>query len=183
MKIRNFVLIVVIILVVIGYNNLDLLFPMNHYDTVLKYATIQQIDPLFVMSVIKTESGFKEEAVSKKSAKGLMQITDDTANWCAEKIGISNFDTDMLFDADTNIRIGTFYLGYLLNRYDGDISCAAAAYNAGMGNVDKWLKDTTYSKDGKTIDRTPFGETTAYINKIKFNYKMYNLIYGGKTNE
>ena len=182
MKIRNFVLLVVVIFVVVGYNNLNLLFPMKHYDTVSKYATEQQLDPLLVMSIIKTESGFKDDAVSKKSAKGLMQITGDTAKWCAEKIGISEFDTDMLFDTDTNIKIGTFYLGYLLKRYDNELSCAVAAYNAGMGNVDKWLKDETYSKDGKTIDTTPFGETTAYINKIKFNYKMYNLIYGGNTN-
>lgn len=182
MKKSNILLLIVIILVVVGYNKLDLLFPFKHFETVKNYSEQYDIDPLLTMALIKTESKFKQDALSHKSAKGLMQITDNTGEWCADKMGIKDFNPDMLYDVETNIKIGTFYFDHLLDKYNGELSSTVAAYNAGMGNVDKWLKDSKYSADGKILDRTPFSETTAYINKIKFNYKMYKLIYGGRIN-
>ena len=113
---------------------------------------------------------------------GLMQITDDTAKWCSEKLGIDNYEKELLYESDFSIRLGTFYLDYLLERYDGEVSCTLCAYNAGLGNADKWLKDTKYSPDGKTITNTPFKETNGYLNKVKFNYKVYEILYGGSKN-
>ena len=130
----------VIILVAVGYNKIGVLYPMEHFDTVKKYSDEYGVDPLLSMSVIKAESNFKERTPRlTKSAAGLMQLTGETARWCAEKFGIDYTD-DMLYDTDFNIRAGVFYLSFLLGKYGGDITAAAAAYNAGMGNVDKWLK-------------------------------------------
>ena len=179
MKRRGFILLCVIILVAVGYNKIGVLYPMEHFDTVKKYSDEYGVDPLLSMSVIKAESNFKADATSHKSAAGLMQLTGETARWCAEKLGIEYTD-DMLYDTDFNIRAGVFYLSFLLEKYGGDITAAAASYNAGMGNVDKWLKNSEYSGDGATLNKTPFNETSTYINKIKFNYKIYGLLYGGK---
>lgn len=179
MKKSGFVLLLIIILVAVGYNIIGSLYPMDYYDTVLKYSEEYEIDPFLIMSVIKTESNFKQDATSGKSAMGLMQITDDTAKWCSEKLGVTDYKKEMLYDGEFSIRLGTFYIDYFLEKYNGDLSCALCAYNAGMGNVDNWLKDTEYSPDGKTIIKTPFKETTGYLNKVKFNLKVYEFLYGG----
>ena len=183
MKKSGFVLLLIIILVAVGYNIIGRLYPMDCYETVLKYSKEYELDPFLVMAVIKTESNFKTDATSDKSAMGLMQITDDTAKWCCEKLGIETYEKQMLYESDFSIRLGAFYLDYLLEKYDGDLSCAICAYNAGMGNADKWLKDSKYSPDGKTITNTPFKETTGYLNKVKFNYKVYEILYGGSKDE
>lgn len=181
MKRRTLILLCVIILVAVGYNKIGALYPMTHYDTVCKYSEEYNIDPLLIMAVIKAESNFKTDATSHKDAAGLMQLTEETAVWCAQKLGV-DYSSDLLYDTDFNIHAGVFYLSYLSERYNGDITSAAAAYNAGMGNVDKWLESGEYSADGATLDKTPFDETSVYINKIKFNYKIYKLLYENKSN-
>jgi len=182
MKKRSVFLLLVIILVVAGYNIIGRIYPMYYHEAVEKYSAQYGIDPLLIMAVIKAESNFESSATSHKSANGLMQITNDTAQWCAEKMGVDNYTDDMLYDGDFNIQMGIFYLDYLLERYNGIQSNAIAAYNAGMGNVDEWLKNKEYSPDGVTITKTPFGETTSYLNKVNYNYKIYKLLYGGKIN-
>jgi len=109
------------------------------------------------------------DAVSSAQAKGLMQLSDTTFEWIAN-------ENDDIFDPKTNIKYGTFYFSKLYATY-GDTDTALAAYNAGIGNVDKWLIDSRYSKDGKSIDSTPYGETNRYMRKINFYEKIYDLIY------
>ncbi len=182
MKKRSWFLAAIIILVVAGYNIIGRLYPLDYYDIVNKYSAQYDLDPFLIMAMIKTESGFEAEATSGKDAKGLMQITDDTARWCCDKLGIANYEGEQLYDPEFNIRLGTFYADYLLDRYEGELTCVLSAYNAGMGNADKWLCDKKYSPDGKSIVSTPFNETTGYLNKVRFNYKIYEFLYGGKDN-
>lgn len=134
------------------------------------------VNPVEILSIIKAESNFKQDAVSSKNAYGLMQLTVDTANWCAKELGLEYLEPDDLLDAKTNIKLGVFYYNYLLKRY-GSTNTAFAAYNGGMGNVDKWLQNNKYSNDGKSIVSTPFPETTRYITKINNNIKIYRLLY------
>ena len=115
------------------------------------------------VAIIKAESNFRKDAVSTKGAKGLMQIMDETGKWCADKIEIPEPD---LCDVETNIRIGTFYISHLLEMYEGNEKTAVAAYNAGYGNVDKWLADEKHSKNGKDLNLVPFPETQKYIKKV-----------------
>ena len=135
----------------------------NYVD---KYSAEYNLDKNLVYSIIKTESNFNKDAVSVKKAMGLMQITEGTAKWGAEEIEIDNFDIDLLFDPETNIRIGCWYIRRLLNQYKS-MDSALAAYNAGSGNVSKWLNDTTYSSDGITLKHIPFKETKNYLFKVK----------------
>lgn len=130
-----------------------------------------------VYAVIKAESDFDESAESKKGAVGLMQITEDTGRWAAEKMGKEEFSKELLYDPVINIQIGCFYLSYLSDLYDGNIENVLAAYNAGPANVDKWLKDKSYSKDGKELLKIPFRETNNYVKTVNRNVIIYDFLY------
>lgn len=152
------------------------IYKTDYINLIEKECSKYNVDTVEILSIIKAESNFKHDAISAKNAYGLMQLTLDTANWCAKELGLEYLKQNDLLDAETNIRLGVFYYDYLLKRY-GDANTAFAAYNGGMGNVDKWLKNNQYSKDGKTIDTTPFPETSRYITKINNNIKIYKLLY------
>ena len=156
------------------------LYPLTYSEYVEKYSNEYGLDKNLVYSIIKAESGFDSKAVSPREAKGLMQIVDSTGEWAAEKIKIKNFENTMLLEPETNIRIGCWYIARLLKQYNQDIELALAAYNAGSGNVAKWLKDASISSDGKTLDRIPFEETKNYVERIKKYYNMYKKLYGNE---
>lgn len=134
------------------------------------------VDKALVYAMAKAESGFQTDAVSQKGAVGLMQLMPDTAAWCAEKLG-EPLMADQLTDPTVNIRLGAYYLSYLLDRYEGEESAAIAAYNAGAGRVDAWLGDAAYSPDGKRILSSPYPETDRYIKKVAFYQKLYRVLY------
>lgn len=151
-------------------------YPIVYKDIVNKYSEEYELDPFLVLSVIKRESSFDEKAISKKDAKGLMQISDKTGQWAAESLNIENYSNDSLYDPETNIRIGSWYLNKLIKQF-GDIELALTAYNAGSGNVQSWLKDKNYSDDGKSLVYIPFNETREYISKVQKSYEIYSIIY------
>jgi soluble lytic murein transglycosylase len=122
------------------------ILPLKYQDTVEKYAKIYELEKSMVNAVIFCESHFETEAVSNADAKGLMQITDETSWWAAEQMGL-NPDLIDLSDPDTNIRIGCWYLNWLLDKFDGVTETAFSGYNAGHGNVDKWLADEAMIAD------------------------------------
>lgn len=152
---------------------------VRYKDIIDESAEMYNLDKNMLYALIFTESKFDPSAKSEKEARGLMQITSDTALWCAEKMGDANLAADIT-EPEINIKIGCFYLDYLLKRYGGEESAALAAYNAGAGNVDKWLSEEAYSSDGKKLTSTPFPETTDYIKKISFYKKIYAFLYGDK---
>lgn len=153
------------------------MYPLTYSEYVEKYSGEYGVDKNLVYSIIKAESGFDPRAVSPREAKGLMQIMDSTGEWAAEKMKIKNFENSMLLEPETNIKIGCWYIARLLRQYNQDIELALAAYNAGSGNVSKWLKDTGVSSDGKTLDRIPFEETQNYVEKIKKYNNIYKRLY------
>ncbi|HOR86202.1 MAG TPA: lytic transglycosylase domain-containing protein [Bacillota bacterium] len=156
---------------------LKLIYPLKYKDEILEYGHLHKIDPSLIAALIKTESNFKPYAESRKGAKGLMQITSSTGEWIAGIIGIKDFSEDMLFDAGTNIKLGSWYIKYLTGYYSGDFELIFAAYNGGSGNVDKWLKDRNISSNGITLDIIPFPETEKFLVKLKKNYNVYKRIY------
>lgn len=173
-------LVMLILLVFLGafgmVKGTEKVFPKKYIEYVEKYSKEYDIDPFIVLAVIKTESNFKENATSKKGAKGLMQIMDETALWVNEKINIKDFSEGMLYNPKENIQIGTWYLKWLLDKFDSE-DLAILAYNAGHGNVAKWLSDKSLSSNGESLNSIPFEETNNYLLKVKFNYSMYNIIY------
>ena len=123
------------------------------------------------MAIIKAESNFIEDAHSGK-ASGLMQLTDETAVWVAEQIG-KDADKIELNDPRDNIELGCYYIRYLIDYYEGNVDVALAAYNGGMGNVDRWLESGRYSDDGKTLKSIPFKETREYVKRVNNEKVVY----------
>lgn len=152
-------------------------YPLKYSNYVIRYSKEYDLDPYFVMAVIKTESDFKEDVKSNKNAVGLMQITPDTAEWAADKMRVSNFQESMLYDPEFNIRMGCWYLNNLKSEFNNNMDLILAAYNGGSGNVKKWLNDSEHSKDGKNIQYIPFKETDKYIKRVKVSYRVYKYLY------
>ncbi len=149
------------------------LYPLRYDEHIVTYSDKYNLDRYLVMALIKAESNYIYDAHSGV-ARGLMQITDETADWIATKLSLDNFD---ILDPETNINMGCFYLSYLLDYYKGNEQLALASYNAGMGNVNKWLSDKEYSQSGQTLDNIPFLETRQYIEKIENNKEIYIKLY------
>lgn len=142
-----------------------------------KYAEECELDPLFVYSIIKAESNFKETAKSNSDALGLMQVMQPTAEEIGARLRIEEKITEeKLYEPETNIRIGIKYFKSLLDKYD-NLNLAIIAYNAGMGNLDSWLEQGIIDSQGENIENIPFPETKNYVKKILQNYKIYKEIY------
>lgn len=161
-------------------NLLKMMYPIKYYSYIEKYSVMYDLDKYLVMSVIKAESNFNEKATSVKDARGLMQITPSTGNWIAEQMNLVEFSPDKLYDPEQNIFMGCWYLDNLRKEFDDNYVLILSAYNAGRGNVNKWLQNPEFSKDGKNLDYIPFKETELYIKKINLNYNIYKTLYGDK---
>lgn len=152
-------------------------YPIKYEHFVEKYADKYGLDKYLVYAVIRTESRFDRYAVSSADAKGLMQLTDETGRDCASKIGLGGYTADKLFDPETNIQLGCYYLNYLLSHYGGNRDVAIAAYNAGIGNVEEWLKNSAYADGAGGLAEIPFRETRNYVVRVNEAYEMYKTIY------
>lgn len=151
--------------------------PVQYEQLVERAALENGLEEAQIYAVILCESSYREQVVSSAGAMGLMQIMPDTGRWIAGKFGEEEIFTDqMLFEPETNIKYGCWFLGWLNGRFEGDLDTVTAAYHAGAGNVDKWLKDAQYSADGRTIDSTPYPATNSYIEKVHAAYEVYKEI-------
>lgn len=153
--------------------------PLEYAGLITQYALAQGLDPALVSAVILCESSFNPQAESRLGARGLMQLMEDTAGWVAHKLDEddASYTFDRLYDAETNIRFGTWYLGYLSRRFDGDATKIVCAYHAGQGNVDAWLKKPEYSSDGVTLDVIPTQDTAAYASRVLRARDVYRKYY------
>lgn len=154
-----------------------ILYPQKYEDIVERYATLYDLSPHLVYAVIKAESGFDPNAVSRVGAMGLMQIMPSTFTWLTELTG-EEIATERLADPEVNIRYGCYFLRYLFDVYE-DKTLVLAAYNAGMGNVAKWLASEEYSEGGR-LTNIPFEETKNYINKVTRYEEIYHSLYPKK---
>ncbi|WP_346917551.1 lytic transglycosylase domain-containing protein [Clostridium sp.] len=151
-------------------------FQIKYKDSINKYCKEYGVDKYLVYAMIKQESNFNNEAVSSAEARGLMQITEDTFNWLKPQLGESSTTFEDLFDSDTNIRYGVFFISVLQKNFS-EQNTVVAAYNAGMNITTKWLQDSNYSNDGNTLHNIPYKETSNYVDVVDYNYKKYLEIY------
>ena len=150
---------------------IKILYKKEYSEYVIKYSQEYNMDENLIYALIKAESNFDAEAVSNKNAQGLMQLMYSTAEEVADKIGIKLTEENIL-NPEINIQIGTKYISILLEKYEC-IEIALAAYNAGIGNVDKWIEKGIIKADGSDIENIPFKETNMYVRKIMRDYKIY----------
>jgi len=153
--------------------------PLEYAGLIMQYSLAQNLDPALVSAVILCESSFNPQAESRVGARGLMQLMEDTAGWVAHKLDEddASYSFDLLYDAETNIRFGTWYLGYLSRRFGGDATKIVCAYHAGQGNVDAWLSNPKYSSDGVTLDVIPTQDTSAYSSRVLRARDVYRKYY------
>ncbi len=145
-----------------------------------QYASQYNLQPAFVTAIIRNESSFRTNAESSVGARGLMQLMPDTAEWIARKLDDSSYTFDRMWDAETNIRYGCWYLGYLSRLFHGDAELVSGAYHAGQTTITQWLSDRTKSADGVTLDLENLsdGPTKQYIGRVTQTYGIYqSLLY------
>ncbi len=153
------------------------MYPLEYKEEILLACREYDFEPEFLCAVIHTESKFRADAQSHAGAAGLMQLMPETFMEIADRKGEERSKEDMLIPK-ISIDYGAYYLRYLADTYDyTDLYTACAAYNAGAGNVNKWLLDTQYSSDGVSLQTTPYKETTDYIDRIKTAQDMYQKLY------
>ncbi len=153
------------------------LFPIQYQEEIARAAAEYGQDPYLVAAMVKTESGYDTEAVSPVGAQGLMQLMPDTAEWVAGKLDKweGGAGPDLTDPAD-NLELGVWYLDYLSDMYDGDMELALAAYNAGHGNVDKWLAEAG-GRDSFDVADIPFKETRDYVERVERYRSLYLRIH------
>ncbi|WP_418789123.1 lytic transglycosylase domain-containing protein [Paenibacillus agilis] len=157
------------------------MYPIPYKDEITKHANKQQVDPLLVAAIIRAETNYQVGKKSHKGALGIMQLMPDTANWLMEKSGRDQkWSLEQLhLEADPSIELGTYYLHSLIKQYHNNIPAAVAAYNAGPGNVNKWLKQGTWDGRLETAkEQIPFQETRNYVTKVFHYYTKYKKVYG-----
>lgn len=156
---------------------LKTIYPTSYSEYVEKYAKEYGVDPFLIYAIIKAESNFNPNVVSSSNAVGLMQLMDATAEELARKLDIHYVKNVSLYNPELNIRLGTKYFSDLLKEYQGNQLLAMTAYNAGIGNVKKWIDQGIIRKDGSDIENIPFKETNSYVRKILRDYKIYLDLY------
>lgn len=152
-------------------------YPLKYEDSIITYSKQYDMDPFLIAAVIDVESGYDPSALSGKGAVGLMQIMPETGSWLYERMRLDGFDPAALQKPEINIKLGCYYLNYLSKRYDGNQADYLAAYNAGMGRVDDWLNNPSYSTDGKTLAVIPYKLTDEYVKKVIQAYEKYKKLY------
>jgi soluble lytic murein transglycosylase len=150
----------------------DLYLPLQHEDIIRQQASDKDLDPALIAAVIYQESKF-EDRTSSAGAKGLMQILPDTAQFIAHKSGGTAFELRDLATPQINIAYGSWYLRYLIDRYDGNTTLAVAAYNAGEHNVDTWIARAGGEEDFDPASDIPFPETRQYVQSVMEHRKAY----------
>ena len=150
--------------------------PLRHERRSAQQAHDKQLDPSLIAGVIYAESKFVD-STSSAGALGLMQLLPSTAHFIAGRSGGTAFTTEDLSTPEINIAYGSWYLRYLLDRYDGDEVLALAAYNGGMGNVDRWIADARARGERLDVADIPFPETRAYVERVLDARRDYRRTY------
>ncbi len=145
-----------------AYFLLRVRYPVKYTSEIVAACNEFGVDEKLVRAVIWTESKYRKNAESKAGAKGLMQLMPSTARFSAGLCG-EEFDESEMKEPRVNIRLGVCYLAYLLNKFDE--KNAVAAYNAGEGNVKKWIEESR--------DEYPFKETRDYVKRVYSAKKIY----------
>lgn len=160
--------------------------PDQYLPAIEEAAQQNNVKPAFLAAIILCESSYRKDAESSVGARGLMQVMPDTASWIAGKLGEeNNFNIELMYDPLTNIRYGSWYIGYLSQMFGGDPVLVASAYHAGQGEVSGWLMNPDYSLDGQSIHINDMadGPTKQYAQRVVSAYAIYERLYFTKEEQ
>ena len=155
----------------------EITLPLRHDDIIRQQASEKDLDPTLIAGVIYEESRFRDQT-SGAGARGLMQITPETADFIARHSGGNRFEQSDLGSPQINIAYGTYFLRFLIDHYEGDEDAALAAYNAGITNVDGWVEEAGGIDSFEVGQHVPFPETRAYVENVQERRDQYREHYG-----
>ena len=150
------------------------LYPFPYLETIENWSQQRQLNPLLVISLIRQESRFMPQIKSVAGAVGLMQVMPGTGKWIAEKTNTKDYNLEKPED---NIRMGTWFLNYTHSEYNDNSLLAVASYNAGPGNVSKWVRERGNIDPDLFVEQIPFDETKGYVRSVFGNYWNYLRLY------
>ncbi len=154
-------------------------YPFAYEDIIVAESEEQEIDPYLVAAIVRQESAFEADAVSRAGARGLLQLMPETGKWWAGRLGMRDYRPDLLFHPETNLHMGTAYYADLTRRY-GDIQLSLIAYNAGPTRARRWRERPEFTIDPELFaERIPFSETRDYVRNVQTHYKIYSHLYLG----
>ncbi|MFH1463512.1 MAG: transglycosylase SLT domain-containing protein [Pseudomonadota bacterium] len=151
-------------------------YPLRYEPELLKACDTYAWDRRIFHALVREESNFNQDIVSHAGARGLSQLMPATARSVGKWLGLS-VSNQMMFDPATNLRIGARYLQYLMEHYRGDPFLALAGYNAGEGNVDKWLRERGNRPVDEFVEAIPLRETRRYVKRVSGTWQTYHLLY------
>ena len=146
-------------------------------NAILYASSLYGVDPYLITAVMQTESHFYLNAMSPVGAIGLMQLMPDTAEWIAGQLEDPAYSVEAIHEPERNIRYGIWYLSSLQREFGGNDVLALAAYNAGRGNVQEWIRDNGWPADFHDIDAIPYQETREYVRKVLLTEHKYRSLY------
>jgi soluble lytic murein transglycosylase len=155
-----------------------LAYPLGYPSWINRYAQKGNLDPAFLTAVILEESRFDPQAVSPAGARGLMQVLPATANQIVQRVKVNAYSDTLLFDPETNLRLGSWYLSSLLEEFKGKEIGALAAYNAGPHVVREWLAKNPTTAEDEFVENIPYAETRNYVIRVLGSTEVYRILYG-----
>lgn len=151
-------------------------YPNLYWDEVTEAATGYGYDPRIFHALVREESSFNKDIVSWAGARGLSQLMPATARRVGEWLDI-NVTRQSSFDPLTNLRIGSRYMEFLQDRFRGNMFLAVGGYNAGEGNIDRWLRERGNTPTDEFVENIPFRETRSYVKRVMGTYQVYHVLY------
>ncbi len=161
---------------------IELLYPAPFADSLVKFASPRNVDPRFVLSIMRQESRFQAEVKSISAARGLMQFIRQTSNQIAAELGRENFKQNELYNPPTAILFGSQYLANLFTIFPNQPPAVAASYNAGEDNMQRWLARSESSDADRYVSEILYSQSKDYVFKVMQNYRVYQMIYDENVN-
>ncbi len=152
-------------------------YPWPYRAEITQAAQQLNMDPYLLAALVRVESKFNARAESAAGARGLMQVMPETAAWTAGQIGLQGFQDDQLYQPQTNLLIGSWYLTNLFEDFKGNQVAGLAAYNAGRGHVHDWLATGAWNGTMSDAGRIPYPETQLYLRAVMRDYDIYKYLY------
>ena len=152
-------------------------YPIHYYSLIQRESRVVKVNPLLVAALVRVESHFQEDDVSHAGAVGLMQLMPQTASWAAGKIGMKLHGRIDLSEPALNVRLGSWYIAYLIKMFHGQLPEAIAAYNAGPNRVERWIRDGTWSGDEVAVADIPLRETRHFVARVLYTYQIFKRFY------
>ena len=155
----------------------ELLYPAPFRNSLLKHATPRNVDPRFVLSIIRQESRYQVDVKSVSAARGMMQFIASTASEIATQLKLNGFTQDDLYSPDTAILFGSQYLANLFQQFPNQPQAVAGSYNGGADSLARWIARSQANEADRYVPEIGFSQTKDYVYKVMTNYWNYQTLY------